>query len=340
MADSITSTGGTNQNIIINGEEQVTAEVAWNRLTNRAGSDNGITSISYTNGDTTVTIQGEELEELFETIDLLAEAISSGKMPSEILENLCDNCRGFLKVLSDFLDEFAKEAGASDEVTPDDLKQQEETQRVIARILNSKTFSDFDMRELMKLLIRAFSEFMNSQRMITMNTITCILAALAVKIQQMEESRDENYEAAIDQAIGQLVSACLQLAAAIGSAVCSFDSAGVLSGEGKACVKDISTETQSILTINEGLNSVFQCLEKLAGGSTAISGLIAAGHTADAKTADIASATADKLLEILGKMLDENANQLKLLLDFINTLLKGIQELCQNAYNTEMKIVS
>lgn len=110
--------------------------------------------------------------------------------------------------LLDILGSFTQSTLGTNEVTKDD----EELAKDVDGLLKKSTISDFDIRELMKLLIKAFSQLMNSQRQVTLNTITNIVTALKAKVKDMEKSRNENFNAALASAIGGIVSGALQAA--------------------------------------------------------------------------------------------------------------------------------
>ena len=67
------------------------------------------------------------------------------------------------------------------------------------------TLSDFDLRELMKLLISTFGELRTADRERALNILTAVVAAIETKISAMEKERDAQYAAAEKQAIGQIV---------------------------------------------------------------------------------------------------------------------------------------
>ena len=336
------SVGNVTINQGTNSAETVDSGNVIKTIDNMVNNNNAISSISYTKGSETVTIEGNELEELFKSIKMFAEDIKAGKIPQEAIKDLCGKCQGFLTALSALVNEVIQKMGLSNEETKEDIELKNTTDNLIDKLLNSKTFSDFDMRELMKLLIQAFSQLMNTQRAITLNTLNGILTALQEKIKQMEISRDENYKATMAQATAQLIGACLQMAVAIGSALTSGVTAlgvGMSKPSGGASTGQLTGQQQIIANVGETVKALWSLLGNLAGIANPIGTMISAEHTYNAKTAEIASTVQDKLLEVLGKALDECSNQLKVLMDFINTLLKTIMEYIQNNYNTEMKIV-
>ncbi|MGX8717025.1 MAG: hypothetical protein ACSW8C_03485, partial [bacterium] len=117
------------------------------------------------------------------------------------------------------IESFGASITLSNEITQEDLNLAKQ----VEDLLKKPTISDFDIRELMKLLIKAFSQLLNSQRQVTLNTITNIITALKAKIADMEKSRDENYHAALASAIGGIVMGTLQVAGGVISAVGAFN---------------------------------------------------------------------------------------------------------------------
>ena len=89
-------------------------------------------------------------------------------------------------------------------------------------IVNSyKSVTDFDVRELMKLLIQAFAELMSTQRQADLNTLTGIVNTLAEKIDAMEDAKSAQFKSTLASAIGSIVAGSLSVGLALGSAAAS-----------------------------------------------------------------------------------------------------------------------
>lgn len=200
MVDSITVTTRDGTQLIIgDGENDI------NELKKIAKSD-GINSITYTNmggtsgtlevgaedlyGDEITEDKWEQIEGLFSLLPTIDE--ESGE---KLLKYAQKNAFPMLQGLAEFLD---KNIEQSLNPTP-------------TQAYSHTTLTDYDIRELMKLLIKAFSELINAQRQVALSNINGIIQALNEKISAMEKSRDENHKAAIHSAIGQIAMGVLQI---------------------------------------------------------------------------------------------------------------------------------
>ena len=262
------------------------------------------------------------------------------------------------------IESFGASMSLSDEVTQGDL----DLAKQVNDLLKKPTISDFDIRELMKLLIKAFSQLMNSQRQVTLNTITNIVTALKAKVKDMEKSRNENFNAALASAIGGIVSGALQAAGGafslVGSGKTQSQTPKVegnqktsLSTQSQSATENAGTSThnkalsdssveiakkseEKVIEFDDGKMKAIGEIFKSSGGIfNSIATIISADFQAKAKGADIDSAIQDALMEVLRKMQDEGSNEFKQLIQFISTLLQMLHELQQNASSTEQTIV-
>ena len=298
----------------------------------RTIGEGGITSVTYTAGDgkrQTISASGLELAEFLDGL----EHIGNLPLTEEDVKSLSTNVGGLLTALNN----WAKGVPVSSGGAQEDLALANQ----VDVLLKKTTISDFDIRELMKLLIKAFSQLLNSQRQVTLNTITNITTALKAKVAAMEKSRDENYNAAVANAVGSIVSGTFQIA----GGVCTM--AGALGhgpskylrgkvGREKYASAPIEKKIEMNLKFWEASSQMFQGAGTISNG---VAGLVSASHSKEAKTAEIDTAKNDAILELLRKMTDENSSEFKQLLEFINTLLRMMQELQQNASSTEKTIV-
>ena len=332
------------QNITINGTE-VTGKEGINQLvTGSLMGGNGITSISYTVGNEQVTIKGDDIiEELEKSITMLAEYIKEGKVPEDVLEEICQTlskaCQDFFMGFWELMVEVVAGEVLSDEKTEEDIVIQEAADALIDALLNSKVFSDSDMRELMKLLIQAFCAFMTTQRAINLNTMQNIMAAFEEKIRQMEKARDKNYEAAMTQAKAQLIGACIQVFASlmsVGLAACSADA--TRKGTFNAETGKFDAATEKILKNLSVCQTFCDALGNLAGIFTALGGMSAAESTYQAKTAEIKAAIQDAALELFRKMQEAGTEFMHKLFDIVNSLVQMILQLVQSISSTEQQI--
>lgn len=237
------------------------------------------------------------------------------------------------------IESFGASITLSNEITQEDLNLAKQ----VEDLLKKPTISDFDIRELMKLLIKAFSQLLNSQRQVTLNTITNIITALKAKIADMEKSRDENYHAALASAIGTIVMGSLQVIGGTISAIAAGYNGSKLNKLASAGAKSDNLsgnpKFQKIIKDGELWANIGQATGYVGQVANGIAGIINAHFQAEAKDADIDSTIQDAIMEVLRKMQDEGSNEFKQLLQFISTLLQMLHELQQNASSTEKTIV-
>ena len=305
---------------------------------------NAIASISYTAGQGVPKNQDVDSQNFLKTVENFGQIVNAEEIPNEVFEQICDNTKGVLTVLPEAIKEVCVQGGMtlSKEVTEEDLQIQKQALDIISRLNSGGTISDFDIRELMKLLIKAFSELMNAQREIELNTVNNIIAALETKIAAMEKSRDENYKAAITQAVGQIVSGALQIGAGIVSIVGACRAGGKLNQKTKGVatedqVKLNSATFEKTLTKYKGITDIINACGTI---TTGITGLVAAGQQAEAKSADIISAIADALMEVARKMQEAVSSALSKLMEQIAALLQVISSLIQSTSAAEKSIVA
>ena len=89
-------------------------------------------------------------------------------------------------------------------------------------------------------------------------------------------------------------------------------------------------------------NNLGQVARDIAGSSgnllNSLASIISAGHTADAKTAEIANTVMEAVLEVFRKMSDEVANQLKTFIEAITSLLSTLSNLVSSANSAELSV--
>ena len=339
MSSDVNSTNNVRTNDGVYSTQEAVADI-YTKVNSMFNGGKGIISTSYTSqGGKKTDLNKEDVEAILKNIENFKETINLSAVSEEVLKNMGINCQGMLRTLTNVLSELVKNMGASQEVTQEDTQLKTAAQNAIDKLLNSKTISDFDIRELMKLLIKAYSELMKSQREITLATITGIIDALNTKIQAMEISRDENYKAAMAQAVGQIVAGCIQVTASFTQAVCAFAEGAYKTNGFGGRANEMDAHEKAEVAMWKSVSAFAKAFGDLSSVSSGIVGIIAASHSNQAKTADITSAKADAMMEVLRKMQEENSNQLRQLFDFISTLLRTMQELQQNASATEKSIV-
>ncbi|MDR1254418.1 MAG: hypothetical protein LBJ78_00060 [Puniceicoccales bacterium] len=216
---------------------------------------------------------------------------------------------------------------------------------------NSKLITDDDIRGLMNLLLQAFTLMVNAQRQGDLNDMQGQLSALKTKTDEMTKAKDAAYDAAMTQAIGQIVSGSLTLASAGFQAYCAGKSCSALAndpsfqasgkvGEGAKAVTEISQGTASEIGHWDQLSKVAEGAAQGSGAMiTGICGTVSAGQTAEQQQAEIDKELASAQLEFWkqGESMDEKA--MESLFNFLKTILAILQEYRQNATNAENAVV-
>ena len=340
MSSVGTSTGTQDANIpniIINGTE-VTGEEAMNQLMKKSDmGGNAITSISYTKGGAQITLEGDSLEEFLETMDAVFEVAKAGGLSDEDIRALSKSFQNLLVAFFDVVVEIVEAlGGTNDEVTPESAEFAEEVQKAVENFLNSKIFSDADMRELMKLLIKAFAQLLNSQRAIDLAAINIMIDAFNSKIEAMEQSRDAEYKAAMTEAITKIITGVLQ----VGMAIFSMIGAA---GREKSASASATPGAAKVAGNEDDMNGGDFLAQLIKAGGEFVegaSGMIAAGYKYDAASAKILAEKADAILKVVEKMLDSGSKNFDELKKAINDFLSTLKEILQGISSTEMQVAA
>lgn len=281
--------------------------------TNLVGKD-GITDISYVNGQ--LEVKGTDI-----SVDTLAAKLQSIVFSSDEMKT--------------FLGEDVKD------VT---FKQNLDGTITLTTngVSDTKKISDFDIRELMKLLIAAFSELMTADRERAANVAAATVAALESKISAMETAAQEQYKSAIASAIGQIASGVVSITASGLGAYHAHkgpktETKPNFSGTNKD--QDIGSET---FTTKSGMladlfNNSAVPLGKIIEGMASID---AAEHGLAKSEADIEAAKADALLEVLRQAKDQYTKGSDSLQQFVDKILNIMQQLLQSASQTEKAVAN
>jgi hypothetical protein len=219
-----------------------------------------------------------------------------------------------------------------------------------APFLNAVT--DSDMRELLKLLIAVFAQLMTTQRENDLLNLNNLMSSFEAKLKEMETSRDKQYDAAMSQAVASIVMGCISLGMTIGGTAMqmrsaantmknnkitldSFKAGGISEQEFKTNFLDVASQKQFVIgqTISQSSQTVSQMGQSIAG-------IFSADQQNDAKLADEAAEKQAMVMEIVRKAQEQNQSVAKALMDFINNLLSMIQQLIQNASQTEKTIAA
>ncbi|MDR2396401.1 MAG: hypothetical protein LBD69_00875 [Puniceicoccales bacterium] len=208
----------------------------------------------------------------------------------------------------------------------------------------SRIITDDDIRSLMKLLLQAFTLMINAQRQGDLNDLNGVLNSLATKVEAMEESKEAAYNAAVMQAIGQIVSGSMSIiggcisavGAAKGSVETTKQDPGFQAGGNNVNVAAPTITTKTDYgQIGSGIG---QGIGGIGGVAQGACGLVAAGYSAEQQEADIKREMANAQLEFWkqGESMDEKS--MEAFFNFLKTLLSILQEYRQNNASTEQSI--
>ena len=287
--------------------------------TNLVGKD-GITDISYINGQLEVKgtgISGDALADKLQSI-----VFSSDEMKAFLGEDVKDVA-------------FKQNLDGTITLTTNGVSE-------------TKKMSDFDIRELMKLLIAAFSEIQTADRERALNVLTATVTALENKIDAMERAAKEQYNSAIASAVGQIVSGCVGTVMAVGGGICSgVGLLGKLANKTKFNTSNSSSLLSKFQMSKEAskgweiagntFSSASMPLGKIIEGSANVD---AAKHGLAKSEADIDVAKEDALLEILKQAQDQYTKGSDSLQQFIDKILNIMQQLLQSASQTEKAVAN
>ena len=198
-----------------------------------------------------------------------------------------------------------------------------------APCLNAVT--DSDMRELLKLLIAVFAQLMTTQRENDLLNLNNLMSSFAAKLKEMETSRDKKYDAAVAQAVASIVMGATSLVmTCVGTAMQMRAAKNCMANHTK-----VETDRQYIAG-----SAVSQSAQTVSQIGQGIAGWVSAGRQKDAGLADEAAETQAMVMEVVRKAQEQNQSVAKALMDFINNLLSMIQQLNQNARQTEIQIAA
>ena len=211
-----------------------------------------------------------------------------------------------------------------------------------------KSVSDFDIRELMKLLIQAFSTLMSTQRQADLNALEGIVTTLAAKIEAMEDAKEAQYKSTLTNAIGSIVAGSVSVVFAAGSAIAS--GVGLYqSNHLDPSIQNLTRktanfdQTKKMENAGQGWTIGGKAAGESAGGlnqiTMGITNIISAGQAADKAQAEIRQTTADAMLEVWRKAQDQGQKSTESLMQFITSLLNMMQQLQQSVSATEKAVV-
>ncbi|MFQ6723120.1 MAG: hypothetical protein ACLRFH_01815 [Opitutales bacterium] len=205
------------------------------------------------------------------------------------------------------------------------------------------TLSDFDLRELMKLLISTFGELRTADRERALNILTAVVAAIETKISAMEKERDAQFTAAVKQAVGQIVGGIATGACGIIGGGLNFAGPKQVTGPGfkhnQGGAKVGTTETKLTRSgiAADMISGSAMPLGKIIEGSANIE---SAKSQVEATNARIEQTQADATIEVLKQAQEQYTKGNDSLQQFIDKVLNIMQQLLQSAAQTEKSVAN
>ena len=152
----------------------------------------------------------------------------------------------------------------------------------------------------------------------------------------MKTAAKEQYNAAMDQAIGQIVGGALSVGFSVASLVGTGIHAKSLGNFENTAEKFTTQLDQAKADFWKMFSGIGQ---SLSGITTGIGSWVAAKDTADKSAAEIQQEQLNLTMEIMRKALDQCSSSKKELMDAIQQMIQFIQQLIQQAAATEKTIV-
>ena len=207
------------------------------------------------------------------------------------------------------------------------------------------TLSDFDLRELMKLLISTFGELRTADRERALNILTAVVAAIETKISAMEKERDAQYAAAVKQAVGQIVGGIATGICAFAGGACNIFGGpksktitkGKQTGDGNTQITQQETHLSKSGIIGDMVSGMAMPLGKIIEGSANIE---SAKSQVEATNARIEQTQADATIEVLKQAQEQYTKGNDSLQQFIDKVLNIMQQLLQSAAQTEKSVAN
>jgi len=225
---------------------------------------------------------------------------------------------------------------------------QDQAVNVAQSMLGSyKSVSDFDVRELMKLLIQAFSQLMSTQRQADLNSLQGIMNTLNEKIDAMKSAKSAQYKSTLASAIGSIVAGSVSVVMAGLSATLSGVGLYQSNHAKPEFLSNANGVTDQLSNSYKNAGQGWSIAGRAFGDSTqgcnqitnGIANIISAGYAADKAQAEIEQTTADAMLEVWRKAQDQGQKSTESLMQFITSLLNMMQQLQQSVSSTEKTIV-
>ena len=285
-----------------------------NILNNNLNNKYGIEEITYTNGQ--LEIKGTNL-----AVDAMAEKLKTAAFNTEEMKAFLGN-----------------------DIQSCQFKQNDDGTFTLTTngVSETKKITDFDIRELMKLLIAAFAELRTADRDRALNVLNAVVAAFETKIEAMETAKEEQFKAAMASAIGQIVSGAASITMSGIGALASLKgpkqkTTNIFDSENTKQVIGQETSMTKSGILAEFLTSSAMPIGKIIDGFAGVAG---ATFSAAKTGADIEATRADQLLEVLKQAQDQYTKGNDSLQQFIEKVLSIMQQLLQSASQTEKAVAN
>ena len=218
-------------------------------------------------------------------------------------------------------------------------------EKTIDKLLTERLgIRDSDLRDLLKLLISAFAQLNNTQRMTDLTALQGLVEACKAKIEQMEIAAKGQYDAAQKQAWGQIIGGCISIGFSVVSLVGTgihAKSLGEIKGDFESTAKKFTAQLkQATHQAKADFWKMFSGIgQSLSGITTGAFSLKAAEDTYAKSAAEIQQEQLNLTMEIMRKALDQCSSSKKELMEAIQQMIQFIQQLIQQAAATEKTIV-
>lgn len=198
------------------------------------------------------------------------------------------------------------------------------------------------IRDLMKLLMEVSSILSDLEREESLNFSKLIESQFKIKLDAMTEAADKQYQAAIKQAIGQVISGSISVIGGLASSISLFNHC-------KNTPKPGADQNGNKLTVDpvvEKKNADFQALTSIinsvsSGAGKVVEGAFgidAAKDTHDKAQADIATTTAEHALEQAKNARSDAKDRQQKVIDFISNTIRTLSDILHAQADAEKNI--
>ena len=195
----------------------------------------------------------------------------------------------------------------------------------------------------MKLLMNVSFVLSDLEREESLNFSKLIESQFKIKLDAMTEAADKQYQAAIKQAIGQVISGSISVIGGLASSISLFNHSKVTgklaaNKEGLEATKvanDLAKENADFQALTSIINSVSSGAGKVVEGAF---GIDAAKDTHDKAQADITTTTAEHALEQAKNARSDAKDRQQKVIDFISNTIRTLSDILHAQADAEKNI--